>query len=76
MKIEVLGPGCQKCQALAANTETAVQELGLDCQIEKVTDISEISARGVMMTPALLVGGQVKVIGRVPSVEEIKAMIS
>ena len=76
MKIEVLGPGCQKCQSLASNTETAVRELGLDCRIEKVTDISEISARGVMMTPALLVGGQVKVIGRVPSVEEIKAMIS
>ena len=76
MKIEVLGTGCQKCQALAASTATAVQALGLDCEVEKVTDIMEITARGVMMTPALVVDGEVKVSGRVPSPEEIKTMIA
>ncbi len=75
MKIEVLGTGCQKCNALAAAAAAAVQQLGLDCEVEKVTDITQIMAKGVMMTPALVVDGQVKASGKLLSVDQIKAMI-
>ena len=76
MKIEVLGPGCPRCTALAAGVQAAVIKLGLDAEIAKVTDINEITSRGVMMTPALVVDGQVKASGRVPSPEEIQKMLS
>lgn len=76
MKIEVLGPGCPKCAALASNVKAAADKLGLDCEIEKITDITRIMTKGVMMTPALVVDGEVKVSGKVPSVEEIQRMIS
>ena len=75
MNIQVLGTGCHKCKTLAQLTEQAVTELGLDAEISKVTDIKEIMAMGVMMTPALAVNGTVKVSGRVPGVAEIKAML-
>lgn len=75
-KLQILGPGCPKCRQMAANTEAAVKELNLDCDIEKVTAINEISKFGIMMTPALVVDGQVKVVGKVPTVEEIKKMMS
>jgi len=61
---------------MANNTEAAVKELNLDCAIEKVTAINEISKFGIMITPALVIDGQVKVVGKVPSVEEIKKMLS
>lgn len=76
MKIEVLGPGCPRCNALAASAAAAVTKLGLDAEITKVTDINEITSRGVMATPALVVDGQVKASGRVPSPEEIQEMLS
>lgn len=76
MKIEVLGPGCPRCKALAANTAAAVMKLGLDAEVTKVTDINEITSRGVMLTPALVVDGEVKASGRVPSPEEIQKMLS
>ena len=76
MKIEILGTGCPRCNALAAGVKAAVMKLGLDAEIAKVTDISEIASRGVMMTPALVVDGQVKASGRVPSPEEIQEMLS
>lgn len=76
MKIEVLGPGCPRCEALAANTAAAATKLGLDAQVTKVTDINEITARGVMLTPALVVDGEVKATGRVPSAEEIQRWLS
>ncbi|MCP4589289.1 MAG: thioredoxin family protein [bacterium] len=76
MKIEVLGPGCPRCNALAASVEAAVAKLGVDAEVAKITDIMEITARGVMMTPALVVDGDVKASGRVPSPEEIEAMLS
>ena len=76
MKIEVLGPGCPRCNALAASVQEAVTKMGLDAEIAKVTDINEITSRGVMLTPALVVDGEVKVSGRVPSPEEIQAMLS
>ncbi len=75
-KIQILGTGCAKCQRLTENTQEAVSVLGGDCTVEKVTAIEEIMMFGVMMTPALVVDGEVKVIGRVPSVEEIKKMIA
>jgi small redox-active disulfide protein 2 len=75
MKIQVLGTGCPKCRKLAENTEEAARALGLDCEVEKVTDISEIMKFGIMTTPGLAVDGNVKVAGRVPSVEEIKRLL-
>ncbi|MBM4042164.1 MAG: thioredoxin family protein [Planctomycetes bacterium] len=76
MKIQVLGPGCPKCKKLAENTEEAAKALGVDYQLEKVTDIARILAFGVMMTPALVVDGKVKMVGKVPSVEDIKALLA
>jgi len=75
-KVQILGTGCPKCKKLAENAEGAAKELGLDYQLEKVTDIAKIMAFGVMITPALVVDGRVKVAGKVPSVEEIKAMLA
>jgi small redox-active disulfide protein 2 len=75
MDIAILGTGCPKCNKLAAETRKAVDELGLDCDIRKVTEVADIMKYGVMLTPALVVDGEVKVVGKVPSVEEIKGMI-
>ena len=75
-KIQILGSGCPKCKALAQNAETAAKEIGLEYTLEKVTDIKEIMKFGVMMTPALVIDGQVKVVGKVLSPEQIKAMLS
>jgi small redox-active disulfide protein 2 len=76
MKLQVLGTGCPKCKKLAENAQAAVTGLGLDCDIEKVTDLNEIMTFGVMMTPALAIDGQVKVVGKVPSPDEIKQMLA
>jgi small redox-active disulfide protein 2 len=75
MRMQVLGTGCPKCKKLAENAEAAVASLGLDCDVEKVTDINEIMKFGVMMTPALAIDGQVKAVGKVPSPDEIKKML-
>jgi small redox-active disulfide protein 2 len=75
-KIKVLGAGCQKCNKLADLALEAAKSTGVEFEIEKVTDINEIVAFGVMVTPALVVDGEVKVTGRVPTVQEIKAMLS
>ncbi len=74
-KIQVLGPGCPKCNLLADNARAAVNELGIDCDIEKITEIDKIVSFGVMMTPALVVDGEVKVVGKAPSIEEVKELI-
>ena len=74
-KLQILGTGCPKCKKLAENTEAAAKDLGIEYEIEKVTDINEIMNFGVMMTPALAVDGQVKVVGKVLSPEEIKKML-
>lgn len=76
MKLQILGTGCPKCTKLAANAEAAVKAMGLDCDIEKVTDINEIMSFGVMLTPALAVDGQVKVVGKVPSPDEIQQLLA
>jgi len=75
-KLQILGTGCAKCMRLTENTEAAVQALGGEYTIEKVTAIEDIMMFGVMMTPALVVDGEVKVVGRVPGVEEIKTLIA
>lgn len=75
MQLLVIGPGCAKCKVLAQFTEQAVHELGLTAEINKVTDLKHIMALGVMMTPALAVNGIVKVVGKVPSIPEIKALL-
>jgi small redox-active disulfide protein 2 len=75
-KIQILGTGCPKCKKLAENAEAAAKELGIECEIEKVTDINEIMQMGVMITPALVVDGEVKVSGKVASSEDIKAKLS
>ncbi len=74
-KVQILGTGCQKCKVLAERTEQAVAALGVPCSVEKVTDIADILAFGVMSTPALAVDGVVKVAGRVPTVDAIKDLL-
>lgn len=76
MKIQILGTGCPKCKTLTANAEKAVAELGINAEIEKITDIKAIMAFGVMMTPALAVDGVVKSSGHLLSPEQIKKILS
>jgi small redox-active disulfide protein 2 len=76
MKIQILGTGCPKCKKLAEHAETAAKALQLDFELEKITDISQIISFGVMTTPALAVDGEVKLLGMVPSVEELKNILS
>ena len=75
-KIQILGTGCPKCKKLAENAENAAKAMGIEYAIEKVTGITDIMKFGVMMTPALAVDGVVKVVGKVASLEEIKAVLS
>ena len=75
-KLQILGTGCAKCNALAMATEKAAQALGQSYELEKVTDLNRIMSFGVMRTPALVVDGQVKVSGKVPSVDELKTMLT
>lgn len=74
-KIQILGTGCRKCALLAETAENAAKALGITYSIEKVTDLKDIAAFGVMYTPAMVVNGVVKVAGRVPSVEDAKRLI-
>jgi len=74
-KIQILGTGCPKCRKLAENVEAAAKALGLEYELVKVTGINEIIAFGVMMTPALVVDGQVRTVGKVPSIDEIKKLL-
>jgi small redox-active disulfide protein 2 len=74
-KIQILGTGCAKCQKLTENAVAAANELGVPYELEKVTDIQQIMAFRVMMTPALVVDGVVKIAGKVPSPQEIKALL-
>jgi len=75
-KLQILGTGCPKCKKLAEMTDAAAKQLGIAYELVKVTDINEITAFGVMMTPALAVDGTIKVVGKVPSVDEIKKLIA
>ncbi len=75
MKVQILGTGCPKCKQLAENAEEAAKGLGIEYELEKVTDINDIMAFGVMMTPALAVDGEVKVVGKVPTPAKIAEML-
>ena len=75
VKIEVLGPGCANCQRLEAMAKAAVAKLGLEAQVEHVTDMREIMARGVMTTPGLAVDGKIVSKGRVPGPAEVEGLI-
>lgn len=75
VSIKVLGPGCRNCVNLEANVREAVKQLGLEAQVEKVTDMAGIMAYGIMRTPGLVVNERVAVYGRVPGVDEIKTIL-
>ena len=68
--------GCPKCKKMAECAETAAKELGIEYRLDKVTDIAQITGYGIMMTPALVVDGAIKIVGKVPSVDEMKKMIA
>ena len=74
-KLQILGTGCPKCKQLAENAEAAARAVGIEYEMVKVSDIKEIMGFGVMMTPALAVDGEVKVVGKVPAPEDIEAML-
>jgi small redox-active disulfide protein 2 len=76
MKVQIYGTGCPKCQALTANAEAAARELGLDVEIEKVTDLKDIASAGVLMTPGLAVDGEIKSTGHLLSVHQIKTLLA
>jgi len=75
MKIEILGTGCPKCKTIEKVVRKAVEELGVKAEIVKVEDLQQIIDRGVMMTPAVFVDGEAKIVGHVPSVDEIKKLL-
>ncbi len=72
----ILGPGCPNCNKLFARTETAARELNLEYKLEKITEIDRITSFSVMMTPALVIDGDVKITGKVPSIEELKVLLA
>ena len=75
-KLQILGTGCPKCKLLAEHAERAAQELGLDFEVEKVTDFDRILEFGIVATPALVVDGEIKVFGHVPTTARIKEMLT
>ena len=72
MKIEILGSGCPKCKQLEENARKALEEAGKKAEVVKVTEIDKIIGYGVMSTPAIVINGEVKAYGRIPTAEEIK----
>jgi small redox-active disulfide protein 2 len=75
MKIQILGSGCPKCKQTEANARQAAKELGLDVEIEKITDINEITDFGIIATPGLAVDDKIKFSGKIPSIEEVKEVL-
>lgn len=76
VQIKVLGSGCKNCTTLEANVKEAVHQLGVEAQVEKVTDYGAILAHGIMRTPGLIIDGEVKAFGRVPTTDEIKGFLA
>lgn len=76
MKIEIIGPGCARCEALAANAKAAADKLGIEYELCKVTDLNKMMNRGVMVTPALSVNGKMQVSGKVPSEAELTSLLT
>lgn len=75
-KLQILGTGCPKCKKLAENAEAAAKALGIDYELQKITDLNEIMKFGVVITPALAVDGEVKVVGKVPEPEAIEDLLA
>jgi len=75
MNIKILGSGCPNCRLLEENTRKALKDMGIEAEIEKVTDYGKIAEFGIMSTPALVVDGEIKIYGMVPTVTNIKAML-
>ena len=76
MKIEILGMGCPKCKMLYENAKKAVKESGIQAEVLKVEDMDKITSYDVMMTPALVIDGKVKIVGKIPQAEEIKKWLA
>ena len=76
MKIEVVGPGCPRCVTTEKNVHEALKQLGISAEVSKVTNVAEFAKKGVMFTPAVIVDGQVKISGKVPTVDEIKKVMT
>lgn len=74
--IQILGTGCKKCAALKENAETALKHANVEADVEKIEDINEIVKFGVMSTPALAIDGEVKIVGKVASSDEIAQLLS
>ena len=74
--IQILGTGCAKCEKLKHNAEEAITQSGVEATVEKITDINEITSFGVMMIPALAIDGEVKLVGKVPSPDEIAKLLT
>ena len=75
MKIEIFGSGCTKCKSVEKLVRNIVEELGIKADIVKVEDLQEIVNRGIMMTPAVFIDGEVKIVGRVPTADELKKLL-
>ena len=75
-QIRVLGPGCYRCQELYEHTTEAVAELGLDADVQKVVDLTEIARRGILATPALVVDDELVLSGQVPTTKQIEELLS
>ena len=75
MEIKVLGPGCPRCHETEKNVKEAVAEAGVDAKVDKITDVMEIANYGVFGTPAVVIDGEVKSVGKVPNKEEIKGWL-
>ena len=76
MKLKIYGSGCTKCKLLMQHAETAAQELGIDYELEKVTDMNQIINAGVMRTPAMAIDDEIVVEGKVPSASELKRYLA
>lgn len=76
MEIKVLGTGCAKCKQLEKTVRLAVDELGIDAEVEKVTELTDIMSYGIMATPGLVIDGEVRLAGRLPKLEELKSLLS
>jgi small redox-active disulfide protein 2 len=76
MRIEVIGPGCARCVTTEKNVKEALKQLGIQAEVVKITDIAEFAKKGVMFTPGVIIDGQVKVSGRIPTVDELKKILS
>ena len=75
MKIEILGSGCAKCKSVEKLVRNVVEELGIQADIVKIEDLQEIINRGIMMTPAVFIDGEAKIVGRVPTADELKKLL-